>query len=177
MALWETFNSAESAESYTRREELKYVPRQWVDQWVKQKSGMLQNLNATAGTRVLAVRKKILKALSDGGVSILFGTDSPQVFSVPGFSIHREIPILIEAGLSPYQVLASGTSNVARYLGAKNAGTVEAGKSADLILLEANPLENIANLSKRAGVMVRGKWLPESELQSKLHALARKYGQ
>lgn len=172
MALWETFNSAESAESMAQREELKYVPRQWVDAWVKQKTAMLANLNPEAGRRVIEVRKKVLRALRDAGVRIVFGTDSPQVFSVPGFSTHREIPILRAAGMTPYEILASGTRNVAEYFGTlAETGTVEKGKRADLILLEANPLADPANLARRAGVMVAGRWLAEADIQKRLAAI------
>lgn len=173
MALWETFNSAESAESMAQREELKYVPRQWVDAWVKQKTAMLANLNPEAGRRVIEVRKKVLRALRDAGVRIVFGTDSPQVFSVPGFSTHREIPILRAAGMTPYEILASGTRNVAEYFGTlAETGTVEKGKRADLILLEANPLADPANLARRAGVMVAGRWLAEADIQKRLAEIA-----
>jgi imidazolonepropionase-like amidohydrolase len=173
MALWETFYSTESAEAMAQREELKYVPRPWVDAWVKQKTAMLANLNAEAGRRVIEVRKKVLKALRDRGVRIVFGTDSPQVFSVPGFSTHREIPILLAAGMTPYEVLASGTRNVAEYFGTlAETGTVEKGKRADLILLEANPLADPTNLSRRAGVMAAGRWIPEAEIQKRLQMIA-----
>ncbi len=173
MALWETFFSTESAEAMAQREELKYVPRQWVDAWVKQKTAMLANLNAEAGRRVIEVRKKVLKALRDRGARIVFGTDSPQVFSVPGFSTYREIPILLAAGMTPYEVLASGTRNVAEYFGTlAETGTVEKGKRGDLILLEANPLADPANLARRAGVMVGGRWIPEAEIQKRLEMLA-----
>ena len=144
---------------------------EWVDQWIERKSS--RNLNVEAGRRVIAVRKKVLKALSDAGVPIVFGTDAPQIFSVPGFSIHREMPIMLAAGMRPYQVLASGTRNVGEYFSSSEFGTVEVGKRADLILLEANPLENIANMARRAGVMLRGKWIPESEIQAKLAEFAR----
>ena len=171
MALWETFNSDQSADSMAKREELKHAPREWVDQWIERKSS--RNVNAEAGRRVIAVRKKLLKALSDAGVPIVFGTDAPQVFSVPGFSIHREMPIMLSAGMTPYQVLVSGTRNVGEYFSSSEFGTVEVGKRADLILLERNPLENITNMARRAGVMLRGKWIPESEIQAKLAEFAR----
>ncbi|MCS6951690.1 MAG: amidohydrolase family protein [Bryobacterales bacterium] len=173
MALWETFNSTESPEAMAQRAELQFVPRQWVEGWVKQKTTLLANLNPEAGRRVIEVRKKVLKALRDAGVRIAFGTDSPQVFSVPGFSTHREIPILREAGLTPYEILVSGTRHVAEYFGTlAETGTVERGKRADLILLEANPLADPANLARRAGVMVAGRWIPETEIQKRLAAMA-----
>lgn len=83
----------------------------------------------------------------------------------------------VEAGLSPYQALETATRNPAEYLAeftkaSRNFGTVEAGLRADLILLDANPLQSVANLSKRAGVMVRGRWLPESELRKMLENVA-----
>ncbi|HSR41656.1 MAG TPA: amidohydrolase family protein, partial [Longimicrobiales bacterium] len=93
-------------------------------------------------------RKEIVKALNDAGADLLMGTDSPQMFNVPGFSLYRELPLMIEAGLTPYEVLLTGTRNVADYasteLGeAGNFGAVAAGNRADLILVEENPLEDL----------------------------------
>jgi imidazolonepropionase-like amidohydrolase len=80
---------------------------------------------------------------------------------------------MIAAGMTPYEVLASGTRNVAEYFeAAEEFGTVAVGRRADLILLEANPLKDVANTAHRAGVMVRGKWLPKAEIQRRLAAIA-----
>jgi imidazolonepropionase-like amidohydrolase len=81
---------------------------------------------------------------------------------------------MVGAGLTPFEALTSGTRSVAIYFGAENErGTVSTGKVADLILLDANPLADIGNVQRRAGVMVRGRWLPESEIQRRLEQIAR----
>ena len=78
-----------------------------------------------------------------------------------------------DLGYTPYEALASGTLKVAEYFGTtSDTGTVAPGKRADLILLNANPLTNIANTENRAGVMVNGRWLPESEIQKRLADIA-----
>ena len=80
------------------------------------------------------------------------------------------------AGLTPQQILTSGTRNVARYYGAEREfGTVTVGRRADLLLLEANPLNDVANVARRAGVMVNGRWLPEAEIQARLARIAESY--
>jgi len=122
----------------------------------------------------------MLKTLADVGAPLLMGTDSPQIFSVPGFSLHRELALAVSAGLTPYQVLESGSKNVGRYAAEElkldgRFGTVAAGQRADLVLLDANPLDDIANLTRRAGVMVRGRWVSGEELRSGLEELAARY--
>jgi imidazolonepropionase-like amidohydrolase len=175
VALWETFNSL-PLDSLQGRPELQYWPRQQVENWIQQVSNMRRNNpNTEGGLAVAAWRRKVLKALSDGGARIMFGTDSPQTFSVPGFSIHREIRVMREAGLTPFQILESGTRKVAEYYGTDQFGTVGTGKRADLILLDANPLADPANLSRRAGVMVNGRWIPESQIQERLGRIAASY--
>jgi imidazolonepropionase-like amidohydrolase len=78
--------------------------------------------------------------------------------------------------MKPYDILKSGTYNVGLYLKAKDSfGTIEVGKRADLILLDANPLEDIDNIARRSGVMVRGRWLPEREIQSRLDQIGGSY--
>jgi imidazolonepropionase-like amidohydrolase len=105
------------------------------------------------------------------------GTDSPQMFNVPGFALHREIEVMRAAGLTPFQILESGTRNVARYTTESlrlpgGFGTVEVGGRADLILTTADPLADVSNVGRRAGVMVRGRWIPEAEIQRGLEELA-----
>jgi imidazolonepropionase-like amidohydrolase len=87
--------------------------------------------------------------------------------------VSRELESYVAAGLTPWQALATGTVNVARFLGNESeAGTVAAGKRADLILLEANPLADIGNVRRKSGVMVGGWWLPRAEIDRRLAALA-----
>jgi imidazolonepropionase-like amidohydrolase len=176
-ALWQAIYGTESVESLRARPELKYVPTQMVNQWAQQKTNQLNNAgDGKEGQKVLDMRDKVLKALSDGGAKILLGSDAPQLFSVPGFSLMREMQVMAKAGMSPYKILESGTRNPAAYLKAeKDFGTVETGKVADLILLDANPLADVANMTKRSGVMVRGKWFSQSELQKMLDDIAASY--
>ena len=174
LALWETFAGTESLDTLRARPELRYVPVQWRDAWAQAVATMRQNNpDAEAGKRVVALRQRILKKLNDAGVGILLGTDSPQLFSVPGFSVHRELKSMLAAGMTPDQILRSGTANVARYFGAADDfGTVAVGRRADLLLLERNPLEDVGNVARRAGVVVSGRWLPESEIQARLARIA-----
>ena len=120
------------------------------------------------------VSKVITKALHDGGARLLLGTDTPNPFVIPGFSVHEELPNFVDAGLTPYQALKAATSDAAEFLNQRDEfGTVAVGRRADLLLLEGNPLSDIRNATRRAGVMVRGRWLTESDLQDKLERLAR----
>jgi imidazolonepropionase-like amidohydrolase len=180
MAVWDYFYSKDDGEALRQQmPELRYLSRSLVDQWVRGKDATLGKPymwfvpGSKSGDRVMEMRRKMLRALHDAGARVALGTDSPQSFSVPGFSIHREMPIMVECGFTPFEVLQSGTRAPAEYLGAlAEFGTVAVGRRADLILLEANPLENVANVSRRAGVMVRGRWIPESEIQERLAKIA-----
>jgi imidazolonepropionase-like amidohydrolase len=183
--LWETFYAPESAEVLARRTEMRYVPVQVVDGWMQQKRNMARNqgtqgVTAASARRYLELRRFTLRALADSGAPLLMGTDSPQMFNVPGFSLHRELALMQEIGLTPYQILVSGTRNVATYaaqdLKLDGAfGTVAVGSRADLLLLDANPLADVRNVAKRAGVMIRGRWYPAAELDRGLEEMARRY--
>jgi imidazolonepropionase-like amidohydrolase len=176
MPLWEMLYIPPDSASLAGRADLKYMPRATVATWFRTigTGGRVHGDSARKAWR--ATRMNILTALHKAGVPVLLGTDAPQVFSVPGFSIHREMAMMVEAGMTPYEVLASGTRNVAQHFGTvAETGTVEVGKRADLLLLDANPLTSVANVQRRAGVMVNGRWLPESEIQKGLAALALSY--
>ena len=108
------------------------------------------------------------------------GTDSPQMFNVPGFALHREIAVMSESGMTNHQILLSGTVTVGKYvreqLGiAHDFGTVVPGQRADLVLLGSNPLDDVDNLTDRVGVMVRGQWVTRAEIDAGLEALAAKH--
>jgi imidazolonepropionase-like amidohydrolase len=122
----------------------------------------------------MELRRRIFRALKAANAPIALGTDSPQMFSVPGFSTHRELKLMVdELGYTPYEALETGTLKVAQYFGTTaGTGTVAEGKRADLILLNANPLTNIANTENRAGVMVNGRWIAQAEIQKRLDEIA-----
>jgi imidazolonepropionase-like amidohydrolase len=185
--LWENFASATPVEELANQPEFRYVPVQMREGWAQQKRNMIQNA-ANSGTSDadnqlwIQRRREALKALADAGAPILMGSDAPQMFNVPGFSIHHETRTMAVAGLTPYQILESGTRNVARYVTGDlrqpaQFGTVAPGHRADLVLLTANPLDDIGNLSRRAGVMVRGRWFPEEEIRRRLDEIAASHGQ
>ena len=126
--------------------------------------------------RIADINRRMVAALHEAGAGILLGTDAAQAYHIPGFAIHEELAYLVEAGLSPYEAIEAGTRNAALAMGkADEFGTVEAGKRADLILLESNPLFDVSNIQKRTGVMVRGRWLGEEQLLSILDELVKSY--
>ena len=113
--------------------------------------------------------KELIGPMRRAGVEFLAGTDAINPYCFPGFSLHDELTLLVEAGLSPLEALQAATLNPARYLGKdKDLGTVEKGKLADLVLLEASPLADINNTRKIDAVVFNGKLLPKPELQKML---------
>jgi len=119
-----------------------------------------------------------VKALHDAGVGLLLGTDTPNPFVVPGFSVHEELQNFVDAGLTPYEALRTATRDAAEFLGAlEEFGTVAVGRRADLILVEGNPLEDVGNVARRVGVSLRGRWFPEKDLRRLLDELAGKYAE
>jgi imidazolonepropionase-like amidohydrolase len=177
LALWETF-LVEDSDALAARPELRYVPSAWRQNWANQLNQIRQNPGGLGGggEATAALRRRILKALQTAGCPIVFGTDSPQLYSVPGFSMHREMRSMAAAGLSAQEILYSASRNVARYYGAEREfGTVAVGRRADLLLLEGNPLADLGNVARRAGVMIGGRWLAESDIQARLERMAAGY--
>jgi len=168
--LFETMAGTESVEQMRLYPGMEYMPQQTVQQWVQ---AVTNNRAQGPGPDVLAsfleLRRRLIRELHAGGVGLLLGSDAPQWMNPPGFSVHRELGSYVRSGLTPYQALETGTRNVARHFRAENEfGTVAEGRRADLILLDANPLENIDNTMRIAGVMVRGRWLSRADIEQRL---------
>lgn len=171
--------SPEPAQAMIQRPEFRYLPREVRDGWVQAKGeyAARPDFQPEAAAKLVQLRRRLLKALHDGGAPIALGSDAPQFFNVPGFSIHREMQMMVDAGLTPYQVLEAGTRNPARAVGTPDAfGTIAVGRRADLVLLQADPREDIAHAAQRVGVMAGGRWWPEAALQERLREIAARYG-
>ena len=111
--------------------------------------------------------QKLLGLMQNSGVKLLAGSDLGGIWIIPGASLHQEFAELAVAGLSPLQVLQSTTLNGAEFLGRQaSMGTLEVGKNADLVLLEANPLQDVAHLARISGVVLKGRYLPKATLQA-----------
>lgn len=178
-ALWETLIGAADYDAMLLYDELKYMPEPVLNGWRNFVSNTLpNNPYYTSGTAHIHAenRNRLLGTLNEAGAKILMGTDAPQLFSVPGFSIHRELPLMKKAGMSNYEILRSGTYSVGLYFSDKdNFGTIEVGKRADLILLNSNPLNDLSALKDPAGVMVQGRWYSKSFIDQKLENIEKDY--
>jgi imidazolonepropionase-like amidohydrolase len=112
---------------------------------------------------------EIIGEMSREGVLMMAGTDTPNAYDIAGFSLHDELALQVRAGLTPMQSLLTATRNPAEYFGElKTSGTIEKGKIADLILLEANPLKDIRNTTRISAVIQKGKFLSKETLQKVL---------
>ena len=169
--LLEIFMSVAGPDELRKSAGVEYMPAQVVDAWVKQRVGFMAQPGFTraANDRFLAERRKLLKSLHDAGVDIIMGSDAVQVFSVPGFSIVNEMGAMARSGLTPYQIYVTGSRNVARFTGRdSDVGSIAVGKIADLVLVDANPLTDVANFAKQTGTMVRGRWYSRAELLAEI---------
>jgi imidazolonepropionase-like amidohydrolase len=169
------FMGPETTEALASRPEMRYLPKQLTDQWVQARTGFLQDVAdvpVAKRRQFEAVRAKIIKALDDADAGVLLGADTPQIMQVPGWATHGELKALVASGLTPYRALRAGTINVARFFGtADRTGSVGVGKEASLVLVDANPLEDVGNLGKISGVMVRGRWITAAEQAEMLKQL------
>ena len=147
------------------RFEMRYVPEATVRQWQDAKERTLseRGFDPLVAAQAIDIRRKLILALHEAGASLLLGSDAPQIFNVPGFSLHHELRFLVAAGLTPYAALQTGTSAPARFFGL-NTGTVEVGRIGDLVLLDANPLINIDNSRRVHGVLLAGRWATAAAL-------------
>jgi len=158
--------------------EVKYVhPFVYEDMGWSPESNYYSNVGKGAWfPSYLADQEKMLLALNDSDALLLSGTDTSLALLVPGFSLQSELEALADVGLSPYDVLKTSTYNPALYLGELDEfGTIEVGKRADLVLLDANPFEDITNTQQIAGVMVRGRYFDRADLDTILETVAKNY--
>ena len=179
MVLWETafFNDRGSADVLSERPEVRYMPTEMVDRWREAVDTRLESTEIEINRRIASLRRNVLTALHEGGANIAIGTDSPQIFSVPGFAMYHEMALYTEVGMTPYEVLEIGTRRPAEYFDATDEfGTVAVGRRADLLLLSANPTDDISHIRNRVGVMVNGRWILSDEIERRLRNIALFYG-
>jgi imidazolonepropionase-like amidohydrolase len=173
LVLYQKRMSSEEADREPKLAYMKYVSPVNKQRWFW--SRQYRDADPNRG-RKMSNRKRMTKALHDAGARILLGSDTPNPYVVPGFSLHWELRNLVDAGLTPYEAIKAGTRDAAECLGEQDKfGTISTGLRADLILIEDNPLEDVSNVARRSGVMARGRWLPQPELQAMLDALAIKH--
>ena len=172
--LLEMFMSTATAEEMRSRPGVEYMPPQMVAAWTKQRQAFIAQpgFDKQRNDRFLEQRRQLLKALHDAGVDIILGSDAVQTFSVPGFSIVNEMNAMALSGMKPYDIYVTGSRNVARFFNReKEVGTIEVGKIADLVLVDADPLATVANFAKQTGTMVRGRWCARADLLAKAKSI------
>ncbi len=154
------------------RPEMSYVEPSTLAQWGRLTQQVRDDgaYDADVLNRAVELRRALILALHEAGAGLLLGSDAPQVFNVPGFSIHDELEDLVGAGLTPFEALATGTTAVAEFLEI-NTGSIVVGRDADLVLLDANPLEDINNTRRIHGVVLRGDWYSRGQLDQMLESL------
>ncbi|MEP6494968.1 MAG: amidohydrolase family protein [bacterium] len=173
---WERGQWLVDTVDYNKDPDLAYAPRSWVKQWAAARKGILQSLD----TDPLAIRERfvaheldIVRKMHAAQVPFLAGTDTPAGVDVlPGISLHRELERFVAAGFTPLEALQTATLNPAKYYGKLNDfGSVQPGRIADLVLLRANPLENIANTRTIGGVVADGRYFSTTDLDQRRERL------
>ncbi len=165
--------------AYVNDPNLKYVDKARVALW--QSIGQQFSATITPAARATlqsyyARQLQVVKMMKQNGVKIMAGSDLGGGWLVPGFSLHQEFKQLAAAGLSPLEVLQATTLNGAQFANRTSTlGSVEAGKNADLVLLDANPIADVANLDKVSSVLLRGKYYSRAALDKLLSDAATAY--
>ena len=158
--------------NFTDDPRMKYLPKNIKTYWdPKNNSFVSSNTGEDWAMRkkVYARKLELVKPMHEAGVKFIAGTDLVNPFCFPGFSLHDELSLFVQAGLTPLEALQTATYNAAEFLGQLDSlGTVETGKIADLVVLDANPIEDIYNTRKISAVVVGGKYYPRTSLDEML---------
>lgn len=169
------FTPERTADELRSDPEMKYIDAKTMENWVNAKNELTSNskYNSDALRRYIQLRRKLISECNRNGVGLLLGSDAPQVFNVPGMSAHHELQYLVDAGLSPYEALKTGTYNVGVFYKMPEMGVIKEGANGDLVLVNANPLQDISNTQKIEGVLVGGRWMDRSALDQLLKTLEK----
>jgi imidazolonepropionase-like amidohydrolase len=172
--VWERGGNLIEETDFAHDPRAKYVPAYWKDvTWKRFTDQVTHEFNTddlATRKRFVAKELEVVNAMHRAGIRFLAGTDTPPgVYIFPGFSLHEELQRFVAAGFTPMEALQTATLNPAKFLGMEDRlGTIEEGKLADLVLLDANPLEDIRNTQKIAGVVVNGRYFPRADLDKML---------
>ena len=169
-----TFGRPRSEESIRSQPDFRFYPAKVQSTFIEfHKKSRLNSVPVEKRARWVEIRNKLIKAIYDAGGKVMTGSDTPEFLWLYGFTMHREMKALSEAGLSNYAVLEAATRNPSMFFGTLDkVGTIEKGRRADMILLDANPLENISNTERRSGVMLKGKYYSQAEMNKWLDEIA-----
>ena len=168
--VWERGGNLIDEADFSHDARAKYVPAYWKDvTWKRFTDQILHDYTSDdLATRKRFVEREleVVNAMHRAGIPFLAGTDTPAgVYVFPGFSLHEELQRFVAAGFTPMEALQNATFNAAQFLGMEDrVGTIEKGKLADLVLLDANPLDDIRNTQKIAAVVVNGRYLSRADL-------------
>ncbi|WP_149276142.1 amidohydrolase family protein [Pareuzebyella sediminis] len=177
-SLFERWFAPISSDELLKQPEMKYMSKTTLEDWKERKDASTSThtgFSESQWRQFDSIRRQLIKSLQEEGHGILLGSDAPQLFNVPGFSIHHEIDGMERSGLSPLEIIQSGTINPAHFFSMEDEfGEIKEGFSADFMLLRENPLENLDALQNPWGVMVRGQWLPREKIDEKLTLIAKK---
>jgi hypothetical protein len=158
--------------NFTNDPRLKYMKKNTKENWDVKNNPLFSAWTEeewAISRKIYQKELEVVGAMRRAGVEMLAGSDEPNPFCFPGFSLHDELGLLVQAGLTPMEALQAATYKAAEFFGMMDSlGTVEKGKIADLVLLEANPLEDISNTRKIAAVVVSGKYYPKTSLDEML---------
>ncbi len=160
-----SFGQIPSESEIRNKRDYAYIPASLLDQrWKNRQHFINMGISKESMDKYVYLRKKMVKELSDAGVPLMAGSDSPEFFLVSGFSIHDELAAFAAAGLTNFAALKTATITPATFLGLKNKGVIEKGKEADLLLLDKNPLEDIRNTLTIKAVIRNGKYFDRQSL-------------
>lgn len=161
-------NAYQDDQNFRNDQRLRFIPRQMLQRWRSRMANRSEQSYSNA-KRAFQKEFEVVGNMRRAGVPFLAGTDTGNPFCFPGFSLHDELVLLVRAGLTPAEALRAATLNPAKFLGLdKTLGTIEQGKVADLVLLDANPLEDIRNTQKIDAVISNGRLFDRKALDKML---------
>lgn len=163
--------------TFTSDPRLKYMPSGIRTSWAPSNDPRLASkrpVDYAVGRRLFRKNLELVGRMRRAGVRLIAGTDVLNPFTFPGFSLHDELGLLVEAGLTPLEAIQSATINAAEYASqSREVGTIDVGKVADLVLLDASPLDDIGNTKRIAAVVIGGRLLQRTELDGVLNEVER----